>query len=205
MKRIGIVAVFIALLGALWGQTQKPDAAAPKSLSGEDRPSSEMQRLFDAFVGSWQVCETFEVSSSQQGKMRQGTASFRAGPGYSLIEDYRSRGSAGDLNFLGLLWWDQSAHVYRLLTCANNDGCQLRGTGKWEGREFVNSWEEKVDGKPVIFKDSFKDVSPSSFRLVSEGTADGKTIWRVTTKYEREKRTSIDCHHRRCGHGCANE
>jgi len=127
----------------------------------------------------------FEISTSQQGKMREGTASFRAGSGYSLIEDYQSNGSAGKLNFLALLWWDQSAHLYRLLTCANNDGCQQRETVKWEGKELANSWEEKVDGKTAIFKDSFVDISPTSFRLVSEGTADGKAIWRVITKYER--------------------
>ena len=68
---------------------------------------------------------------------------------------------------------------------ANNDGCQLRGTAKWEGKELVNSWEEKVDGKTARFKDSFVDISPSSFRLVSEGSADGKTIWRVITIYEK--------------------
>ena len=178
-------AAVIALLGASWGQTQRPDVNVPKLLNGEVRPFSEMQRLFDAFVGSWQVRETFEISTSQQGKMREGTASFRAGPGYSLIEDYQSNGSAGELNFLALLWWDQSAHLYRLLTCANNDGCQQRGTVKWEGKELANSWEEKVDGKTAVFKDSFVDISPTSFRLVSEGTADGKAIWRVITKYER--------------------
>jgi hypothetical protein len=61
----------------------------------------------------------------------------------------------------------------------------VRGTTKWEGKELVNSWEEKVDGKTAIFRDSFGDFSPSSFRLVSEGTSGSKTIWHVTTKYER--------------------
>ena len=184
MNRIGIAVAFMALLGS-WGQTQKPDATVLKSLNSEERPSPQMQRLFDAFVGSWQVTETFEISGSRQGKMRQGKASFRAGPGPSLIEDYRSTGSAGELDFLAFLWWDQPAGVYRLLTCANNDGCELRGTAKWQGKEFVNSWEEKVDGKTAIFQDSFVDFSPSSFRLISEGVANDKTIWRVITKYER--------------------
>jgi hypothetical protein len=185
MKTIGTTAAVVALLGASWGQTQRADVNVPNFLNGEVRPFSEMQSLFDAFVGSWQVSETFETSTSQQGKMREGTASFRAGPGYSLLEDYQSNGSAGELNFLALLWWDRSAHLYRLLTCANNDGCRQRGTVKWEGKELVNSWEEKVDGKTAIFKDSFVDISPTSFRLISEGTADGKAIWRVITKYER--------------------
>jgi hypothetical protein len=183
MSKIATATAVIALLGASWGQTQRPDAT--QSPSAEGHASPEMQRLFDAFEGSWQVSETFEVSTSRQGKMREGTASFRAGPGYSLIEDYQSNGSAGKLNFLAVVWWDQSAHLYRLLTCANNDGCQQRGTATWEDNKFVNSWEEKVEGKTTIFKDSFVDISPSSFRLVSEGTADGKAIWRVITTYKR--------------------
>jgi len=105
-----------------------------------------------------------------------------------LIEDYRSTGSAGTLSFLGLLWWDESTHIYRLLTCANNDGCQLRGTAKWEGKELVNSWEEKVDGKTARFKDSFVDIQPSSFRLVSEGSTSESMIWRVITEYTRIER-----------------
>ena len=185
MNKIVTMTALIVLLGVSPGRSQQPGATVPKSTSSDLRPAPEMQRLLDAFVGNWHVNESFEVSASRQGKTRQGTATFRAGPGYSLIEDYRSTGSAGTLSFLGLLWWDESAHIYRLLTCANNDGCQLRGTAKWEGKELVNSWEEKVDGKTARFKDSFVDISPSSFRLVSEGSADGKTIWRVITIYER--------------------
>jgi hypothetical protein len=156
----------------------------PKTVDAGLQLSPEMQKLADTFVGSWKVTEAFEVGASKQGTTRQGTASFRVGPGVSLIEDYQSNGSAGRLNFLALLWWDPSAHAYRLLTCANNDGCQLRGTAKWEDTEFVNSWEERADGKIAMFKDSFVDISPSSIRLFSQGMADGKTIWRVITKYE---------------------
>lgn len=196
MSRIGTMSAIIALLGGFWAQTERPNATAPEprrrergsiSMSIRDlpHPGPEMERVFEAFVGTWQVRETFEVSRSQEGKAREGTASYRIGPGYSLIEDYRSNGSAGMLHFFAILWWDTSAHVYRLLTCANNEGCQVRGTAKWEGKELVNSWEEKVDGKTAIFKDSFRNISPSSFLLVSEGTAGGKTIWHVTTKYER--------------------
>src|SRR5262249_12735436 len=180
MKRLGVFALLVILSAtqALSQKTNSPTAANP--VANDLQPSPEMRRLFDAFVGQWAVTESFEVSASRQGKARTGTASFREGPGFSLIEDYRSNGSAGELRFLALVWWDPSAQVYRLLTCANNDGCQLRGTLKWEGNALVNSWEEKINEKPATFKDSFVDISRSSFRLVSEGSADGKTIWHVT-------------------------
>jgi hypothetical protein len=180
--------VLLVLLGANWMYHQKTDVLAPMSLDSELKPSPEMQRLIDTFNGVWTVKETFEVSASRQGGTRQGSASFRIGPGFSLIEDYKSGGSAGSLCFLALLWWDQTAQVYRLLTCANNEGCGMRGTVKWEGKELVNSWEQVVDGKTARFKDSFVDIQPSSFRLVSEGSSDGKTIWRVITEYVRVER-----------------
>src|SRR5262252_2398528 len=188
MNKIVTMTALMVLLGVSSGRSQEPGATVPKSTSSDLRPAPEMQRLLDAFVGNWHVNESFEVSASRQGKTRQGTAAFRAGPGYSLIEDYKSTGSAGTLHFLGLLWWDESAHIYRLLTCANNDGCQLRGTTKWEGKELVNSWEENVDGKTARFKDSFVHISRSSFRLVSEGSTSEGTIWRVITEYTRIER-----------------
>jgi hypothetical protein len=49
----------------------------------------------------------------------------------------------------------------------------------------VNTWEEEVNGKPVAFKDSFVDISPASFTLISEGVSDGTPIWRVITHYVR--------------------
>jgi hypothetical protein len=190
MNRLGMMVAVTVFLSVTWVHAQKVNATEQGASSDQLQPSPEMRKLFDAFAGSWQVGETFEVSTERRGKTRQGTASFRSGPGYSLIEEYRSTGSAGSLSFLALLWWDPPAHIYRLLTCANDDGCQLRGTARWEGKELVNSWEEDVGGKIVKFRDSFVDFSPSSFRLVSEGTADDRTIWRVITRYQRPAQSS---------------
>jgi len=188
MTRIGTLIALLVLLGANRTHSRRVDVTTPISMGSELQPSPEMQRLIDTFSGNWTVRETFEVSASRQGKTRRGTASFRVGPGFSLIEDYRSVGSAGNLRFLALLWWDQTAQAYRLLTCANNDGCGLRGTAIWDGKKLVNSWEETVDGKTARFKDSFVDIQPLSFRLVSEGSSGGKTIWRVITEYTRVER-----------------
>src|SRR6266496_6275039 len=123
MKSLGALFVFVAIGSAILSCPLRADhPPAPKPFSTELCASPEMQKLIDAFVGDWVVSENFEVSASRQDQTRQGTASFRAGPGFSLIEDYKSNGSAGELNFLGILWWDQAARVYRLLTCVNNDG-----------------------------------------------------------------------------------
>src|SRR5260370_11973595 len=187
MRGIVLTLLFLVTSAGSFGQTpkgSKPTATSP--LSPQLRPSSEMERLLQAFVGSWNIRESFEISASKRGAAREGTAVFREGPGFSLMEDYRSNGSAGELRFLGILWWDPHAQLYRLFTCANNDGCQVRGTLRWDGQTLANTWEEKIQGKKVAFKDSFREILPASFTLVSEGVAEGKTIWHVTTRYTRQ-------------------
>jgi hypothetical protein len=55
-----------------------------------------------------------------------------------------------------------------------------------KGMSLVNTWEEEIDGKKMSFKDSFVDISPSSFTVVSEGLGDGAAIWHVTTRYTKQ-------------------
>lgn len=66
----------------------------------------------------------------------------------------------------------------------------MRGTAQWDGDTLVNSWQENVEGKTATYKDSFVNISTTAFRLVSEGSAGGKTIWRVITQYRRLRRRS---------------
>jgi hypothetical protein len=185
MKTTGLLPKLTATLSVFMIVANGPINGLTTPNVGGPRPSPEMQKLFDAFQGNWNVVENFEISASCQGRSRTGNASFRSGPGSALIEDYASDGFAGPLRFLALLWWDPSAREYRLLTCANNDGCRLRGSAKWQGQVLVNTWTEAENGKTATFRDSFEDISPSGFRLVPEGVSEGKTIWRVTTQYTR--------------------
>jgi hypothetical protein len=67
-----------------------------------------------------------------------------------------------------------------LLSVAN-----LAASPSGDGEEPVNSLEEKVNARTATFKDSFVDIVPSSFSFLSDGSVDGKRIWRVITKYTR--------------------
>jgi hypothetical protein len=187
MKIFGVLMMSsLALLSTL-GQCQKSDKAGGHDYFENQRlhPSAEIARLLKAFTGDWSVSENFEVSATKQGRIRQGRANFTIGPGFSLVENYRSNGSAGDLRFLGILWWDPKSNAYPFFTCANDDGCTVRGSARWEGNNLVNTWEEEINGKRAAFKDSFVDISSASFTLISEGVSDGTPIWRVVTKYVR--------------------
>jgi hypothetical protein len=98
MKRLGGWLVILVFFGFGWMRSNQAEGEVPaKAVSVELQPSPEMLKLLDAFGGKLAVSETFEISTSRRGKTRQGVASFRAGPGVSVIEDYRSSGSAGVL------------------------------------------------------------------------------------------------------------
>src|SRR5215472_5121404 len=133
-------AVFLlALLGVIWAQTQKTGGTAPKTVTGESRPSPEIERLSDALAGRWRVSETFQVGASP-GKTRQGTASFRLGPGASLVEDYQSNGSAGELHFSGSVVGSVSSHLsaahlrqQRRLPTTGNRQVGVQGAGDLVG------------------------------------------------------------------------
>jgi hypothetical protein len=181
-------AILIMLIACAAGsaQSEKPmDSSAKQSSRTQLEPSPEMDKVLLTFVGNWKVSERFEVSASKQGRTRQGQATFKTGPGLSLVEDYHSDGTAGELRFLGVLWWDPKSSIYQFFTCANNGGCSVRGTAQWDHNDLVNTWEEEVNGKKTVFRDSFLDISPGSFTLVSEGVSDGVLMWRVVTKYVR--------------------
>ena len=82
MKSLNILLVILAVLSLGWARLKESSEAFPASpASLKPQSSPEMQKLFDAFRGEWAVNESFEISASQQGKARRGTASFRMGLG----------------------------------------------------------------------------------------------------------------------------
>src|SRR6202035_2466317 len=194
--RITKSALFVLVLvsGVAWGQAKAPAPVqapppSPARRPARERPrrSPEMASLVRSFAGRWTVSEKLEKSDFTQPGERTGNAMFRLGPGTSLMELYRAHGSAGELRWLVVIWWDAKAKTYRFFTCANDDGCNDRGTAKWEGPKFVNTWERTIKGKKVVFRDSFTDISPTAFTLVAEASVAGGPMKRlVTTKYSRQ-------------------
>ena len=170
--------------------------AALSVVLAQKPPADEMHRLLDALSGDWNVTETFARSALfPNGGARTGIARITPGPGgLSLFEDYHSDGSAGLLDLRATIWYDQPGATYRVLICANGrSGCRLRGTARWVGREFINEYEETVEGKKLRFQDRFFDITSRSFTLVMEGALPGEPLnghakmqALVTTKYEKK-------------------
>ena len=143
-----------------------PDVATAGSASNPD-----MQRLDRAFGGTWTTSESFAQNEFYpNGAEREGTARFTlATGGTSLIEEVHSDGSAGRLDFMVVIWWDNEAKIYNFFTCGNggNNPCKIRGTGHWDGDSFVNNYELTIRGAKKKWKDTFSEISPKSFTLVA--------------------------------------
>jgi len=145
-----------------------------------------MQRLFNAFLGTWQVTEKIEPSETlPSGGVGEGTEVYRAGPGgVSIIEEIHLKESTGEISGLGIGWWDEKAHGYKALWCdsQNPNGCILMAHfARWEGDRFVLRDEFEKNGKKFNFKEVFSEITPTSFtQTLYEGEV-GKELKRLLT------------------------
>src|SRR5437764_11285857 len=105
MKSWFLLLTVIALL------SQSPYASAQETNTTVSPTRIEVQKLLRSFEGTWSVFESFQKSEFfPKAGARTGTAKITPGPGrLSLIEDYHSSGSAGNLDLLAVTWWGNAA------------------------------------------------------------------------------------------------
>jgi len=142
-------------------EARAPAAALP-------HPGPEMQKLMSALTGTWSIALKSEPShSSPQGGVGQGEETWRPGPGgLSLIEDYYSTGSEGEIRGLGVTWWDEKEQRFQVTWCDNGTpaGCAvLKHGARWEGNQLVATDESDMGGKVFSFREVFSDFTPTSF------------------------------------------
>ena len=155
------------------------------------QPSPELSRLAQALAGDWSNSEVMERSGFfPSGGERRGSSHCQLDTGgTTLICQGESDGTAGMLNHLIVMWWDDRAKLYGFFACfkENGDaGCKVRGTAHWEGDLFVNDYTEEVEGKPTKFRDSFVEITPKSHTLIAAmQLRDGSMRTLITTKSTR--------------------
>ncbi len=168
--------------------------AESKIPPNQSAPVPEMQKLAKALVGDWSTTETMERGEFFSGGSRHGVVHARlAAGGTTLIYEVHSDGSAGKLDGMLVIWWDNNASLYRVFVCFNNpkQPCEMRGTAHWEGDSFVNDYEETVKGKKkTSCRDTFT-FTPTSHTLVAAvKTDEGSMQTLITTKAIRHNPVS---------------
>ena len=144
------------------------------------QPIAEMKKLFESFGGDWDTTEKRERTQFfPNGGERSGRSHARlAAGGAMLVMEGHSDGTAGPLSYIIVVWWDKNANLYRYFTCFRDTGsdCEVRGTAHWDRDNFVNDYEEVVDGKRMKFRDTFEDITPNSHTLVFAWLKDDGSI-----------------------------
>jgi len=174
------VPVLLVVFLTLYMQSANPPIPSAPSL----HPAPEMQKLLNAFSGTWSLELRIEPSKQlPKGGGGSGEEVWRPGPGgLSLIEDYHSKGDDGEISGLGVAWWDESAQRFQITWCDNGTpaGCGvLKGGAKWEDNAVVALDEWEMNGKKFTFKEVFSDITPTSFKqtlYLGEGGGEWKKV-----------------------------
>ncbi len=182
---------------ALAQQAEKKPARPPAKKSGQPspapqaaarrlpRPAAQIQKLAKALSGRWSIHEKYEPDEwTPKGGVGEGTEVWRPSPGgFTLIEEYHSKGSAGETFGLSLTWWDDKAQRYQSLWCVNSNpqGCQTGFTLNWEGDELVISSEFERGGKKFTWREVVSDITPTSFTQTADIGEVGEPLKRWLT------------------------
>ena len=152
-------------------------------------PVPALQKLM---LGSWSTRITYDKSKDlPNGEVAAGEENWYPGPGgLSLVEEYREHNSKGEIQGLGVAWWDASLNAYHVLWYESTDpaGCTIpNGVARWEGDHLVLASQQEVGGKKLKFREIFSDITPTSFRQTlysAEGDSELKAF--VTIRATRK-------------------
>lgn len=107
------------------------------------------------------------TADQPNGETGQGTEIWRPGPGgRSVIEEYLETNSKGEVEGLGVAWWDKDANGQRFVWCESGlpSGCYVsKELAKWEGDSLVWKEEQVVGNTKTAYSEVFREITPSSF------------------------------------------
>src|SRR5262249_7856070 len=158
------------------------------------KPAPEMERLIKMWAGHWTTVELFEPSDEMpKGRQDKGSETMRPGPGgFSLIGDYESHGA--HFGHLVVTWIPQEKVYKSYWTDLTQPGVSV-STGKWDGDKLVFTSIDESTGKKILSRDTYSDITPTSFTDTLESGPVGGPMKKVlTVKYTKQKDTAFQKH-----------
>jgi hypothetical protein len=119
-------------------------------------------------LGTWAIKVQYPPTPElPNGDTGQGTEIWRPGPGgRSVIEEYREKNSKGEVEGLGVAWWDKDANGQRFVWCENGvpTGCYVsKEVARWEDDSLVWKEEQIVGSTKTAYSEVFRQIKPTSF------------------------------------------
>ena len=156
MKRpILLVVLWMVTTGAIAGGIKQPalgdQQSAQEGISASTKvePKTEMNLLYPR-IGTWHVTIRTEPAKSSLSKgLDKGVMTITKGPGgFSIVQEFWSRGTSGYVKGQSYTWWDDAARAYKSVWCDNTQGC-TEFTTAISGRSWTVELDSKADGKKV--------------------------------------------------------
>jgi hypothetical protein len=94
----------------------------------------------------------------------------------------------GNFQGMGATWFDPADKMYHSFWCDNMSptGCQIIGTGKWEGDNLVFTGESEMNGQKFTQKMVYSDIKPDSYTwAMSMGPSGGELKPFMTVQYTK--------------------
>ena len=168
-EELGLVLLLVAL-----GTAQAP--------AGPPKPGPEHQKLA-YFAGKWDAEGDMKPSTfGPGGKFTYAQTCEWFDGNFALVCHSDGTLQAGSIKGLSIMGWDLAAKTYTYFS-TNNWGQDSFSRGTIEGDTWTWNNESKVNGKPVIFRFTLKQVSPDvatykfemgaagePFKLMMDGT-----------------------------------
>jgi hypothetical protein len=187
---LSLLLASLAAAQASSGQTAaaantQPATAAAQSSTDSPKPAPEMEKLIKMWAGHWTTVEQFEPSDEMpQGKQDKGAETMRPGPGgLSLIGDYESHGAPfGHM----VVTWIPKERAYKSYWLDLTQPGVSVSTGRWEGDKLVFTSVDESTGKKLAIRDTYSDITPTSFTDTLEtGPIGGPMKKILTVKYTK--------------------
>ena len=167
MAVIGLVMVAGVGHSRGWNQRAEKKQATEQSSPAAKPGEAEMKRL-GFYVGDWSYTETYPKSAMYpQGATNTGIYTSKLGPGgNSLINEFHSRGTAGDFEGLLVMTWNPRERKYKSYIFGNSFPGAVIETGAFEGQKLVFRGEFPTNG--VVLKLHNATWLGPSGKLISE-------------------------------------
>lgn len=176
-----------------------PGLAAARESPAETPPGTEAppaahdgSRDFDFELGEWKIRLSRLVrplAGSTEWVEYEGTSVVRkVWDGRANLGELEVEGPAGRIQGLSLRLYDPEARQWRIHWASSRDGAlgdAMVGGFRDGVGEFYN--QEDFDGRPVLVRFLFSDITPTSFRLEQAFSADDGESWEANwvAKFER--------------------
>ena len=176
--RLIVLALLLGAAFAAFAQTT-PTAAPPNPCLAPE------QKELDVWVGDWDLT----WPGAKQGDLDHGTNTIRRVLDGCVIEENFSAEGSGHLRGRSVSLFEPQSGEWKQ-TWVDNEGGYLDFTGKFANGQMTLARRATRNGKPILQRMVFKNITPNEFDWSWESSTDGGKTWQVNWPIHYKRKTT---------------